>query len=348
MDLSYLYIFLSGLIGGTIAYAIGAPMPYLLGGFFGASVFVLYYERGGQQLPKISKWVRLIFISIIGTLIGSRFTPELLNLLPKFWISALALLPYILIAHGCSYFIMRKMGRYDPLTAYYAALPGGLVDSISLAEEHGADVRIVTAQHFIRVVLIVVTVPLLFWFISGSTVGSAAGETLTSVTYEWTDVAMVLAISWTGLFLGRFVRMPVSHLLAPLILSLILTLNGVVSLNIPEWLQHLAQYMVGTALGAQFSGISRRLLLRCLKMGLICGVFLLILAAIFAGVLINFVPAGFGVMFISFVAAGLAEMSLIAISLNFNPIMVALHHFLRLFLTIWYGSYFVHYVKAGK
>lgn len=324
---------------------VGLPLPFLLGGFLGASIFVLFYEREGRQLPKTSKWIRLIFVSIIGTLIGSRFTPELLPLLPQFWISALALVPFILIAHGASYMIMRKLGGYDPLTAYYAALPGGLVDSISLAEEYGADVRIVTAQHFIRVVLIVVTVPLLFWFISGNTVGSAAGETLTSIQYSWQDIVLVLAISWTGLFLGRFIRMPVSHLLAPLILTLILTLTGVVSLNIPDWLQHLAQYMVGTALGAQFSGISRELLLRCLRMGLLCGILLLLLAAAFAGVLMHFVPAGFGVMFVSFAAAGLAEMSLIAISLNFNPIVVALHHFLRLSISVWIGSYFVRYVK---
>ncbi len=345
MDYRYLFIFLSGLVGGGAAYAIGAPLPFLLGGFFGASVLVLFYERDARQLPKISKWVRLIFIAIIGTLIGSRFTPELLTLLPQFWISALALLPFILIAHGGSYAIMRKWGGYDRLTAYYAALPGGLVDSISLAEEHGADVRIVTAQHFIRIVLIVIAVPLLFWFISGNTVGSAAGKTLTSTHYNWQDIALVLVISWTGLFLGRFIRMPVSHLLAPLILTLALTLTGVVSLNIPEWLQHLAQYMVGTALGAQFSGISRQLLLRCLKMGVICGTLLLLLAAAFAGVLMHFVPAGFGVMFVSFAAAGLAEMSLIAMSLNFNPIVVALHHFLRLSISVWIGSFFVRYVK---
>lgn len=345
MDFRYCLIFIAGLIGGTAAYVIGAPLPYLLGGFLGAAVFVLCYERDGRQLPKISKWIRLIFVSIIGTLIGSRFTPELLPLLPQFWVSVVALLPFILLAHTASYAIMRKMGHYDPVTAYYAALPGGLVDSISLAEEHGADVRIVTAQHFIRIVLVVITVPLLFWFISGNTVGSAAGETFTSAQYDWTDIVLVLAISWVGLFIGRFIRMPVSHLLAPLVLTLGLTLSGVVALNIPEWLQHLAQYMVGTALGAQFSGISRQLLLRCLKMGIICGVLLLLLAAGFAGVLIHFVPASFGVMFISFAAAGLAEMSLIAMSLNFNPIVVALHHFIRLSVSVWIGSFFVKYVK---
>ena len=44
-------------------------------------------------------------------------------------------------------------------------------------------------------------------------------------------------------------------------------------------------------------------------------------------------------MFVSFAAGGLAEMSLIALSLNFNPVVVALHHLVRIVLTIWVGSY---------
>jgi len=135
----------------------------------------------------------------------------------------------------------------------------------------------------------------------------------------------------------------------PLLLTLILSVTEVVSLDIPSWLQHGAQYMIGTALGAQFSGMSRKLLMRCLNMGLISGVYSLSLSAVFAVILMNFVPASFGVMFISFAAGGLAEMSLIAMLLNFNPIIVALHHFLRLFLSVWIGSFFTQYlVKSAE
>jgi len=41
-----------------------------------------------------------------------------------------------------------------------------------------------------------------------------------------------------------------------------------------------------------------------------------------------------GVLFVSFAAGGLAEMSLIALSLNFNPVIVALHHLFRIVLTV--------------
>ena len=77
-------IFLFGFVGGCIFFWFGAPMPFMLGGIFGSAGFVVFYERNGKTLPKVSRWVRLIFIAIIGTMIGSRFSPELLALLLNF------------------------------------------------------------------------------------------------------------------------------------------------------------------------------------------------------------------------------------------------------------------------
>jgi len=275
-DPRFLPIFLFGLIGGFAAFLIGVPMPFMLGGIFGAACYVLWYERNDKQLPKMSRWVRLVSMSVIGAMIGSRFSPELLTLLPQFWISGLALIPFILLAHAGSYAIMRKLGGYEKLDAYFAALPGGIIDSAALAEEAGADLRVVTAQHFIRIIMVVATVPLLFLFIQGDAVGSLGGQTLATINYDAKDIALLLLIALVGLFFGQMTRLPVSHMIGPLLLALALSVSGVVEIDIPPWLGHTAQFVVGTALGAQFSGVSRRLLLRGLRMGLLSGGYMLL------------------------------------------------------------------------
>lgn len=339
MDPRYLLIFLFGLLGGIAAYYIGLPLPFMLGGIVGAASFVLWYERGERELPKMSRWVRISFMSIIGAMIGTRFSPELIPLLPQFWISGLSVIAFILIAHGGSYAIMRKVGRYKRVDAFYAALPGGIIDSIALAEAAGADLRVVTTQHFIRIIMVVTAVPLLFLLFQGEMVGSFGGETLATDSYDIWDVILILGIAFGGLLFGRLVRLPVSHMMGPLLFALILSVSGVVSIDIPPWLGHLAQYMIGAALGAQFSGISRRLLVKGLGVGLMVGTYMLLLGAIMATLLTPLVPAEFGVMFVSFTAGGLAEMSLIALSLNFNPVIVALHHLFRIVMTISIGSF---------
>ena len=339
MDLRYIPIFLFGLIGGLFAFFIGAPMPFMLGGIFGAACFVLWYERDEKQLPQVSRWVRLISMSVIGAIIGSRFSPDLLTLLPLFWISGLALIPFIITAHAGNYAIMRGFGGYRPLDAYFAALPGGIMDSAALAEQAGADLRVVTAQHFIRIILVVTSVPLLFLVVEGTAVGSLAGETLATSDYDLADLATLFAIAIAGLLIGQRTGLPVSHMMGPLLLALCLSVAGIVTIDVPEWLGHLAQYFVGVGLGAQFSGVSRRLLTRGLGMGLVSGIFMLGLAATCAWLLQPHVPADYGALFVSFAAGGLAEMSLIALSLNFNPVVVALHHLARIVLTVTLGGF---------
>lgn len=339
MHSKHIPCFFFGFIGGAIALLIGMPLPFLLGGLVGTAAYVLVYERHGRQLPPLTRWVRMVFMAFIGTMIGSRFSPDLLALLPHFWVSSLAMIAFILIAHSGNFAIMRYLGGYQKLDAYFAGLPGGIVDSIALADQAGADVRIVTVQHFIRIILVVSSVPLLFLIVSGNVVGSMAGESLSAQSYDSEDVLNIMIIAMTGLFGGWLLKIPVSHLMAPLLLALALSVFGVVTIEIPGWLQHLAQYMIGVSLGAQFSGISRTLLVKGLGMGVLTGVFMLGLAVSFAFLLVDFVPAGFEVLFISFAAGGLAEMSLIALSLNFNPIVVALHHLVRIFFTIWIGNY---------
>ena len=338
IDVRILLILVFALIGGILAYFLGFPMPFLLGGIIGAAGFVLYYERNDNVLPRMSNWYRIIFVAMIGVMIGSRFTPDLIPLLPLFWISAIAIVPFILIAHAGNYLMMRRIGKYEKLDAYFAALPGGIVDSVSLAEEAGADARVVTAQHFVRILMVVGAVPLLFWAIEGNAVGSIAGETLTDGIYSSIDLIVVLAVSLIGLFAGRIVNLPVAHLTGPLILAILLSVLGFLELSFPIWLPHVCQFMIGASLGSQFSGVSRKLLVRGLGIGILSGSFMLLLAASIAILLEPLVPADFGSLFISFAAGGMAEMSLIALTLNFAPVVVALHHLVRIFLTIWIGN----------
>ena len=152
--------------------------------------------------------------------------------------------------------------------------------------------------------------------------------------YSVTGVLMLCLVAFVGLGIGKVMRLPASHMMGPLFLGFILSISGLIQLNVPYWLPHLAQFVIGTALGSQFSGISRNMLLKGFGVGIVVGIYMLIVGAVFAFSLQYYVPADLGVLFVSFAAGGLAEMSLIALSLNFNPVIVALHHLFRIVLTV--------------
>lgn len=346
MTLKTALLFLCGAAGGGVAFLLGLPMPFLLGALVASASFVLIYENEERTFGKVSPHFRVAFIAMTGVMIGGTFPPELLGVLPKFAVSALAIIPFMFIAHAGSYAIMRYIGGYDVKNAYWASLPGGLVEAVLLGEKEGADLRILTAQHFIRIIVIVLTVPFGFFLITGEAVGSAAGESFGAATWDGYDVPLIIAIAGVGYVIGKGLRLPAGHLMGPMLLALTVSVTGIVSIANPPWLLALCQLVIGTALGSQFAGINRRMLVTSLGMGVLSVAYMLLVGTGFALAVQSFVPVDFTAMFISFAAGGLAEMSLIALSLNLAPVIVALHHLFRIFVTVWFGNLvFQRFVK---
>jgi len=328
--------------GGALAFVLGSPMPFLIGGVAGSALFVVTFESGDRHVGKLHPWLRPGAIAVIGTMIGSKVSPDLLGHLPAFWPSILAVFPFILLAHAGGYLILRRVGKLPVTDAYFSSMPGGLVEAVMLGEKAGADLRIMTVQHFIRVLAIVVVVPLLFFVLTGEKVGSAAGNesnNAIATPFGLLDFAVLAIITSVGLIVGRAMKVPASHLLGPMLLSGAVSLSGVVTIEVPAWLLHTAQFVVGTTLGAQFSGINRALLKRGLALGGLTTSYLLALGLLFAWVVLPFVPARLSEMFISFTAGGLTEMGLIALTLELSPIIVVMHHLVRIFLTISVGNF---------
>ena len=209
-------------------------------------------------------------------------------------------------------------------------MPAGIIDAVALAEQMGADIKIVATQHFVRVVIVVTLVPLIFFVIDGNAVGSAAGISIATSYYSVTDVLMLCLIAFVGLGIGKAMRLPASHMMGPLFFGFVLSIFGLIQLNVPYWLPHL-QFV--TVLGPS-SLEYQETLPKGFGVGIVVGSYMLMVGAVFAFILQHYVTADLGVLFASFAAGGLAEMSLIALSLNFNPVVVALHHLFRIVLTV--------------
>lgn len=333
--LSSLPLFVAGALGGGLAALAGLPMPFLLGGLAGAAVAVALIERQpGRAVGQLHPWLRMFFVAVIGTMIGASFTPRLLVVLPAFWPSVLAVLPFIGLAHFGGYQIMRRLGGFAPVDALYAAMPGGLVKSTILGEKAGADVKVLATQHFIRIILVVTVVPLLFLVFTGERVGSAGGASFGRGAYGAFDLGAIVVLAPIGIALGWLIRIPAGHLMGPIILAAVLHVAGWVDLTAPPWLLHLAQLVVGVGLGAQFSGLSRRALLRGLVVGMMAVGYMLMLSFGFATVLSRLVPGEAAALFLAFAPGGVTEMNLIALSLNLSPVIVAVHHLVRIVATV--------------
>ena len=323
-----------GTLAAFAAQALGLPLPFLMGPLLLRGTVAMALPTrlpDGYQFPP---WLRLLFIAVIGLMIGAQVTPALFAQIPRLMLSLAALTLFVGVAHAFNYTVFRRLGAYDRATAFYAATPGGLFESIAMGEEAGADLARLTLQQFLRVIVVVTALPLGLSLWLGEPVGSAGGMTLARDAVPWQALPGIAVAGLAGLALGRVLRLPAKQLTGPMAVAALLSLTGAYPLDIPQWLVNVAQVVVGTALGMRFTGLSRALILRGAGLSLVSVTGMLILAALCAEALYLTLGEPFDTMLISFAPGGVTEMALVALSLQANPALVTLHHIWRILITV--------------
>lgn len=327
-----------GLAGALGAWALGVPMPFLMGALASVGLYAGMRTARGNSNARFPQPLRKVFVGMIGVMIGASFTRDLLTSLPAIWPSLIAMVGFVFLALAVGYGVFHRLGRYDRVTAIYAAMPGGLIEAVSLGEEAGGDVKTLALQHFARIVMVVVAVPMLYLLWTGQAVGSAGGQSFETAPWRWFDVIELIALALVGVWLGPKLRLPAAHMIGPLVLSAVLHGSGLLHLSAPFWLLALSQLVVGTGLGTSFSGAGRRDLWRAFGLG---GLYVALMLAVGFGLavaLAKVMPFDFDTLFVSFAPGGVTEMGLIALSLGISPVIVTVHHLFRIAFTIWVAS----------
>ena len=328
-----------GLIGALVAVLMGLPIPYLLGSLIVTATFSLItFARTGKRLW-FPQPLRSVFIAIVGTMIGAGFSSDLLSMAPSLVFTLLGMVLFVGIAQAFNYTVFCKVGGLDPVTARYAALPGGLIEAVTMGEKAGGDVEKLSVQHFVRIVLVILTVPMLFLLVTGDAVGSSAGETMTHRTSVWFDWITTISVAIVGLGVGRLLRLPAGILIGPLILAAAVQSSGVVDLQGPAILLNASQAIIGASLGSQFALSTLRQLLVALGLGVLSVWGMLAIASLFALVLVHVTEMSFQTLLVSFAPGGLTEMSLVALSLEVNPVLITGHHMFRILFTVFMADF---------
>jgi membrane AbrB-like protein len=335
-----------GAFGGALAHLAHLPLGYLLGSIIATGTCAALDLRPlGRQIT-LPLGLRFSFVPVIGVAIGGTFTPEIARAAVGWIPSLLALCLYIPLAHAVGYRIYRK-GGLAPVEAFFGAVPGGLIESVQLGEEAGADVRLLTVLQFLRLIFTIITVPLIFWAISGHPVGSASGARMTGADFVLTlpDIALMIVAGGMGAALGKALRFPGYIITGPIALSALLHLAGLLHGIPPGWLISVAQIVLGTGLGARVVGVERAMLRRGAALAATNGIAALSLAFVFAIALSWLTDTPLAAAFLAFAPGGLAEMSLIALSLHMSVIYVTVHHVARIFIAVTLAKWSTHLLQ---
>ncbi|MFD2741189.1 AbrB family transcriptional regulator [Sulfitobacter aestuarii] len=324
-----------GTAAGWLAHLTPVPLPYLLGSLMMTGVIATSLPNALPNGYSFPQRVRTVFIAIIGLTIGARVTSELTSDLDEMVYSLIAVSLFVLLAHMVNYQIFRRLGKMDRITAFFAAAPGGLIESVTLGETAGADTKHIVMQQFLRIIFVIALVPIAMSLWTGHPVGSAGEmDTATEDSLPATGIVLLLSTSLVGMLIAGILRLPAWELTGPLIAAAALNFVGVGAPTVPSWLLNISQIVIGVSLGVRFSGFSRRIIVQGLWLSAASVSIMLVIGGILAFLVLPLTDQPFSVLLIAFSPGGVTEMGLIALSLHANPAFVTLHHIYRITLTV--------------
>ena len=317
-----------GAAGGWVFALLTVPLPWMLGSM--ALCTVAAVMRAPISAPAL---VRPYMIAVVGVMLGSGYSPEMLDRAGEWLVSLGMLWVYVVVVGGVGLAYFRLFTRYDPVTAYFCAMPGGFNEMVMMGAEMGGDERKIALTHASRVLLVVFTVPL--WL---RLTGQLDIMDRMALGVGLADVApadyLLLAACGLGWPIAAKLRLPAAALVGPMILSGGLHLSGLTASQPPMVIVNLAQLFIGTTVGCRFTGAATREVMRALGVGSGLAAVMLILTALFAYAIEAMTGAPFAVAVLAFSPGGLAEMALIGLALGVDVAFIATHHVVRIFLVI--------------
>ncbi len=319
-----------GIGSGILANRLGVPLPWMLGPMIGNTIAAML------RLPVAAPMtLRPIVIPIIGVMIGSSVNREVLSQALDWWPSMLLLIPFLIVAGGTSYLFYRRIGGFDPVTAFFSSMPGGLNDMVILGAAAGGDERRIALAHAVRILVVIVFVVLFFGFVLGVASDRQSRPWVGIGTLGLVDIGWLVAAGLVGIPLGRFLRLPAAPMLGPMLLSGVAHVIGVVEVPPPTVLIIVAQIVLGTVIGCRFAGTTLRDIGRDMALGTGSSSLMILVAVGFAECLAWLTGIDARQAFLAYSPGGLTEMSLLALAMGQDIAYVSISHVARITFVIF-------------
>ena len=327
-----------GAVGGFVFDWLKMPLAWMLGACVFSTVAAFAGLRIGMRVR-----LRQGMIIVMGVLLGSGFTPELVQQLGKWAVSLGVLSGMTMTGATLGYFWFRRFTMWDKVTCYFAAMPGGLNDMTIMGGAMGGQERAIALAHALRILTVVLTIPVWYRLVNGAQT-SVLTLTRGPTGNDWQDYAVLIACGVAGAVVGRLLRLPASFMMGPMLMSAIAHLAGLTNSRPPGELVAAAQIVVGCGIGCRFVGAALDQLHKEVSASVGAAVILIACAVAFAEITHALTGLNLDATVLSYAPGGFAEMSLIGLALGVEVAMVATHHLFRLFLIILTSPFISRFV----
>lgn len=244
-------------IAASVAFAVvGLPSPVLFGSLAGG---IAYGVLGSTPLA-LPSWSFTTGQAIIGVTIGAIVDVDTLSALRGDAVVILAACLITLLFSVLGGYVFRVRRDISPATGVFAMVAGGASGVTAIARDLGADERVVAVVQYLRVLLVLVTMPLVTALVfhpqhQGAGEFGGSSDFLPGAVFTAASCAV-------GVVVGRLTRLPAGSLLGPLVVAVALSVSGWFDgygdVGVPDLIVNIGYALIGIQVGLRFTRDSLR------------------------------------------------------------------------------------------
>jgi membrane AbrB-like protein len=315
--------------GGALFFLLDLPLPWMLGALSANTAAAL-----SGLGPRVPRHLRTAMIAVLGLMLGSAFSPDLIGHVGHWAGSMAMLLGCGIVTTLVVVLYLRRTTDMSLVTAYFSGVPGGINEMVMTGTQLGGDERTIAMFHSLRILLIVFTIPFGYRLVAHAQASPITQTMGRLMDLAPADAALLAGCTIVGALAARAVRLPAWPLTGPLFLSALLHLAAVTQSRPPAELVILAQVVTGASIGARFRGMVWNDLARMARPVLGVTGLMLVVAAASAALMAETSSFPFPALLLSLVPGGMAEMCLVALALGQDVAFVSAHHLARVLMVI--------------
>ncbi|MDE1168008.1 MAG: AbrB family transcriptional regulator [Pseudomonas sp.] len=307
------------------------------GQFVGPMLVAIGFGVSGAQV-RIPRQLFKLGQGCVGLLVAHSITFAVLLAVVQSWhvmlfATVLTVLLSTLVGLG-----MVRYGGISAGTAAWGTSPGAASAMVSMAEDNGADGRVVATMQYVRVVCVVMIGALVSHLLGVEGSGTDAHSAPVAIHADhWLNLGFSLAVIVFGVWAGT--RVPAGALLVPILLGGALQLSGVLQITLPPWLLSIAYGGIGCYIGLRFDRETMQYVWRRLPAMIGGSLMLIVLCALSAWLIAWMLGKDFLSVYLATSPGGLDSMAIIAVDTHSDVGLVLAMQTLRLFGVIFTGAY---------
>lgn len=240
-------VVLSVIIGGGLLW-MHAPAALLLGPLLAGVVLA---ANGG----KVVFPVRLFVVSqgVIGCLIARMVPVSIVSDILKHWpLFTIGVLAVVAVSSFLGW-VMGRMRLLPGTTALWGSSPGAASIMTIMAEDYGADVRLVAFMQYFRVLAVAAAAALVAHVFGVDRSAHAPSAVVWFPPVDVLSFAETITLAIAGPYIAKMLRIPAGAFLVPMVIGILLVHFDVMRIELPTWFLVGAYAFVGWNIGLRFT-----------------------------------------------------------------------------------------------